>query len=491
MAEAHSVDAGNDAQPWRFWLVLAVLVLAIKLVLYWFDPDVMFFLGDSASYLHTATTGWIPPDRSWVYGSLIRRVTLGTGQLELLVLFQVLVGAASCLLLGYILRQYLACSLPLVALATVGNAFEPIQLLYERYVMAENVSLLAFALFMVAVLSYLRRGRWWMLAPMAAMAVAAAALRTAYQPVTIGVALLAIGYCCWACLLSRASPLAGWRPLWRRLGLALLHVLVFALLWSGLNWLEGRYRLHTDKGYFLLAAWGPVLAQPDYPRDPLLDSLIKDLPEDCALASIDARETNLWFPECLSGRIKAHFPSDLEASSYARGLALGALKNDPLAVLGLGYQTWATLWDDYSLPAILYFDRGGKPSPPATFAQQLRDDWGMESDGWHFRKTLTNRYFFAATHWYHWVILSPLLMPLWWLLTIRRLNPASLIITAAGLVMLLVVTIPVTIVSVRFYHGIAWLAVLVSASSLDQLLAQLRHWSRRMLKRPAPPVAAE
>lgn len=466
-----TVDRGIG--PWRFWLPLALLVIAIKLLLYWFDPDVMFFLGDSASYLYTATTGWTPPDRSWVYGRLLRRITLGATDLELLVPFQVLVSAASCLVMGYILRRFLACSLPLVALAVLVNAFEPIQLLYERYVMVETISLLAFGLFLVAVLSYLRSGQWWWLLFMALLAVSAGALRTAYLPVTMGVALLAIAYCCLVCLLP-ASRTAERRPLWRRLVIATGHVMLFVVLWSALSWLEGRNRPYTDKGYFMLAAWGPVLAQPGYPNDALMRSLIADLPEDCELDRIDTRETNLWFPDCLAGRIKQHFPSGVEASRYAREAAMGALINDPMGVLGLGYQTWATLWDDYTLPSILYFDRGGAPAPAASFGEQLRDDWGMDVSGWHFKSTLTNQYFFAATGWYHWVILAPLLMPLWWLLTLRRLNPASLIITASGVAMLLVVTIPVTIVSMRFYHGIAWLTVLVSVSSLDQLIAWLR-----------------
>jgi len=463
---------------WRFWLPLALLVLAIKLLLYWLDPDVMFFLGDSATYLHTASTGWTPPDRSWVYGRLLRRVTLGATQLDLLVLFQVLVSVLSSLVLAYILRRFLFCSLPLVALAAVANAFEPIQLLYERYVMAETVSLLAFGLFLVAVLSYLRRGQWWWLAVMAVMAVTAGSLRTAYLPVTMGVGLLAIGYCCAACLLSPLSPeaaTAGWRPIWRRLGRAGLHVMILVLVWSSLSWLEGRNRPYSDKGFFMLAAWGPVLAQPGYPHDALMAEWVQDLPDNCTLARLDARETNLWFPDCLLGRLRKHFSTSIEASAYAREVALGALKNDPLGVLGLGYQTWAILWEDYRLPPILFFDRGGTPSPSPAFGQQLHDDWGLDLDGWHYRKTLTNQYFFAATVWYHWVILLPLLMPLWWLLTLRQLNPASLIISASGVIMLLVVTIPVTVTSMRFYHGIAWLAVLVSASSLDQLL---RLWHR-------------
>lgn len=63
----------------------------------------------------------------------------------------------------------------------------------------------------------------------------------------------------------------------------------------------------------------------------------------------------------------------------------------------LGFQTWATLWDDYSLPPILYFDCGGVPGPPASFGQQLCDDWGMDPFGWKFRNTLIYSIYFLIS----------------------------------------------------------------------------------------------
>jgi len=73
----------------------------------------------------------------------------------------------------------------------------------------------------------------------------------------------------------------------------------------------------------------------------------------------------------------------------------------------------------------------------------------------------------------------PLVLVLWWLLTLRSLNPSSLIITAAALSSLLVVNATVTLSSMRFYHAIAWLSIIGLASMLDRLInlsrGRLRH----------------
>ena len=65
-----------------------LLVLLIKAVLLIVDPEPQFFLGDSASYIETAVTNWIPPDRSFTYGYVIRYLAVWTGSLTPLVVFQ-------------------------------------------------------------------------------------------------------------------------------------------------------------------------------------------------------------------------------------------------------------------------------------------------------------------------------------------------------------------------------------------------------------------
>lgn len=54
------------------WWLFCVVVFAMKLLLLWLDPMPKLFMGDSGAYVQTALTGWIPADRSYFYGYLVR-----------------------------------------------------------------------------------------------------------------------------------------------------------------------------------------------------------------------------------------------------------------------------------------------------------------------------------------------------------------------------------------------------------------------------------
>ena len=71
------------------WWLFCFLIVALKFVLLGLDPLPQLFMGDSGSYLFTAVSGWIPPDRSFLYGYVIRWSSLGTGSLTSLLILQV------------------------------------------------------------------------------------------------------------------------------------------------------------------------------------------------------------------------------------------------------------------------------------------------------------------------------------------------------------------------------------------------------------------
>ena len=77
-----------------YWGLLLIALLALKFTLWFLDPDIGFYFGDSASYLYTAVSGWIPPDRSYTYGFFVRHATLMLESLDWLVINQVLIPAS-------------------------------------------------------------------------------------------------------------------------------------------------------------------------------------------------------------------------------------------------------------------------------------------------------------------------------------------------------------------------------------------------------------
>src|SRR5215470_11950721 len=69
------------------WWLFCFLILALNFFLLAVDPLPKLFMGDSGSYLWTALSGWIPTDRSFLYGYVIRWSSLWIGSLtSLLVL---------------------------------------------------------------------------------------------------------------------------------------------------------------------------------------------------------------------------------------------------------------------------------------------------------------------------------------------------------------------------------------------------------------------
>jgi len=83
------------------------------------------------------------------------------------------------------LAKHLHVATPLAFAAGILCALEPIQLLYERYVMAEAVSLFVFALYLVAIFRYLQQPRLTMLSLVQLLGVTAVSLRLSFLPVVL------------------------------------------------------------------------------------------------------------------------------------------------------------------------------------------------------------------------------------------------------------------------------------------------------------------
>jgi len=478
-----------------YWPGLALLVLSIKAVFFFIDHQLGFVLGDSAGYLDMALTGAVPPDRSYVYGYLVRWATLGNQSLDLLIPVQVLVSTITSLLLAFILIRFLHCSRGIAVGAALASSIEPIQLLYERYVMTEVFSLLAFALFLITILYYLRRGYIGLLLIAAALAIFSASLRTAYFPVVLGVGSLAALYYSLFVMELNPSAKPGNGQAGSRLSATVTHLLVFLLVSGFFQLIESKPKPYTSEGTFLLSAWSPLLAKPPFNTNPLVTKFTTS--ERCEL-NWDSRSQQQWWPGCLIANITTHFRDEdkkllcdeyesnriahKQADHYALRLAAQVLREYPLEVLQIGARNWQVLWDRDQLDIVLAVDHGSQEYPD-DFIKMMHSYYGLDVSGGNLLKTPIRSYFDHPIGWYWWVILSPFFLILWWLSTLKVLNPSSLIITAASVGLLLVVTLPISSPSIRLYHGIAWLSIIGLASALDQML---KHRNNKSVKRVSP-----
>src|SRR6476661_7498994 len=164
------------------WWLFCVLIFAVKLLLLWLDSTPKLFLGDSGAYVWTALTGWIPSDRSYFYGYLVRWLAVWPHSLGPLLLSQMLVSAVTAIVFALICSRFFRMSNRLSFFFGLMCALDPCQLVWERYVMTETFSLLVYVLVLYCSLAYLRDRRLWQLAVVQALSVLLIGFRMSFLP---------------------------------------------------------------------------------------------------------------------------------------------------------------------------------------------------------------------------------------------------------------------------------------------------------------------
>ncbi len=147
-------------------------------------------MGDSASYIWTALTGWIPPDRSYCYGYLVRWLAVWPHSFAPLLVTQALASGATAIMFALICSRFFEMSNRLSFVFGLLCALDPCQLVWERYIMTESFSLFVYALVLYWSLAYLRDRRLWQLVVVQALAVLLISLRISYLLVVQTCAIL-------------------------------------------------------------------------------------------------------------------------------------------------------------------------------------------------------------------------------------------------------------------------------------------------------------
>ena len=394
------------------WWVFCLLLLLLKLFLLILDPTPKFFLGDSASYIWTAISGWIPADRSFTYGYLVGWLSLPTHSLNSLLIFQALLGTATALGVALICRSFFALSYRSAFFFGVLCALDPLQIIWERYVMTEVPSLFLYVSMLLLSFCYLKERRLWQLALIQVIGVLLISLRISYLLLveTQAVILPLIAY------YSEIRSVAGkWRV---HLKAPAIHLAVaiglMLLLHNGYKRLNGRL-IHREPGYVyvtgfnLLAMWAPALAPADSP-DPRLARLIAE-GEQHGIRDPGARGQQLYVPGYLIDRWK-HTETDLTlADKVAKQTAMHALKRQPLTIMGLAWNTFAGYWHYDRLRRQAKYELGNIKLPESLRSQLVRFfsySPPPEKEAARHRSPL-QRYFLNAQPYYYLTVLSPFL----------------------------------------------------------------------------------
>ncbi len=476
--------------PLSHWAILLMAPLLVKAIILVFDHEPMFRLGDSRSYLHTALTGWIPPDRSFTYGYLLRIVSVWPGTLTSLVVVQSLAGVACCWILGWVLLRFFTMPWGLATLFVVLNAIEPTQLAFERYLMTEAFCLLALAVFVALLFSYLKKPRLSLIAGFQLAAIVAISLRfaTFYPLVSAGLLAPVV-----AVLFTQPERASGIQA--GRLGRLVLHLAVSAamlvLLHTGYRQLNGFLSNRPpaylyDDGFFALAAWSSLILPEDLPPE-IAPSVTGPGSDERRRGGAEHR----WGREGMVSRLRQSVPNRLQANHIAKSAAWNAAWRDPAGLARLAWANYRSYWSLRLFRRNAQTDLQLHAPLPSRFLETVSEPFDLEIGAEYSQQlTPTKRLYRGARSWFLLLTLTPLFafavlltVPRWQ----KRYALLLLVLTTALWTVICLGTVRPTF---RYLHPVAWLALLVLGVLLHRLFSGLRPGFARRLSGLAVLAAA-
>jgi len=123
-------------------ITTAAVCSLIKIILFSFDHRVLFFFGDSQSYLYSAISSFTPADRSFFYADLLQLTFMLGAPLTIVVIMNSIASVISCVLVSYCVLLFAPSATRVACLAGIIYAVEPISVAYDGYVMTETLATL-------------------------------------------------------------------------------------------------------------------------------------------------------------------------------------------------------------------------------------------------------------------------------------------------------------------------------------------------------------
>jgi hypothetical protein len=465
----------SEANQWWFFCVLIVLLKFFLLAL---DPLPKLFIGDSACYISTALAGWIPDDRSYFYGFLIRWVALSTGSMISLLVLQAFISALTAILLAHICRSMIGLSARASYIIGFICALDPLQLVWERYVMTETISLFVYVAALYFAFLYLKHHRIRHLAFVQGLWVLLIGFRMSYllvvQVSAVLLPIIAFSPLLWERWRNRGGAARGERVFSVKTPLihfatSIAMLLVFHGVYKGVNGLitgrEPAYLYAT--GLHLLAFWAPILTPADASDERL--ARIIEQGDEFNIKDLTERNNQRFEEDYLVYRWQQIEFDTTRASDIAKETALRALRRNPLQVLGLAARTFAQYWNLKDIQYYATIDLGHHDLTPEQNTM-LAESFHFATDGRIVGAppTFLQRFFLMSWPYCYFILLSPLL-GLWAVYLGRERQIASLLLL--HLVIILAVTFTFAVApSLRYLQPASMLALLTVALCLRSFL---------------------
>jgi hypothetical protein len=402
----------------RRLVFLLIGVLAVKAIFLALDAEPSFHFRESAVYLATAIGKWIPPDHSFVYGLLVRPVALWPRSLTSMVMMQAALSGIASWLIGVCLVRYFASGFAIAALCSFACAIEPLQLRAERSVLTESVATFVFAVFLVAIFSYLKTSSLSLLALIQILAVVLVTLRISFVPA--------------AWIASFLIPLASRRAMsfWRSSRQSIRRGP------GGIKWISG-------VRFVLL---------------PLLFSIL--------LSQSLLFGYRRLYSELL--RQPAAYPS-----RAGQPRVVDVPHDDSSGLLKRAASRYAEYFNADRLRRSLQLDEGQFVDALPGETQAIKVAFGIDVTKQSFTlptMSLTRKWEERSVIWCWLLVLLPLLYVLYLGMTWRRIRVPHIIIGLCGLILLLEAVVPVESPNPRYLTTLAWLEFLMLGSAGTRLL---------------------
>src|ERR1043166_6436379 len=399
------------------WWFFCLLIVLLKFLLLALDPLPKMFIGDSACYIATALVGWIPDDRSYFYGFLIRLVSLSTESLTPLLLLQSFISALTAILLAHPCRSIFGLSRRNACILGFVCALDPFQLVWERYVMTETVSLFFYMAGIYYSLLYMKQRRIRHLIVAQGICVLLIGFRISYLLVVqvSAVLLPLLAFAPFVLEKWRNSRVAGERvPAIKRIAVHFVTSLATMFLMHGaykqLNGLltgrEPAYLYAT--GLHLLAFWAPILIPADASDERLAQIIAQG--DEFYIKDLTQRNCQRFEKDYLVDRWQEEEPDWTLGSQIAKETALHALRRNPWQVLGLALQTFGQYWNLRDLRYYATIDLGHNDLTEEQ-RELLAEHFHYGTDGRIIGAppTVLQRYFLLAWPYCYFLLLSPIL----------------------------------------------------------------------------------
>ena len=458
------------------WWLFCALILAIKLLLLWLDPTPKLFMGDSWSYISTALTGWIPGDRSYFYGYLIRWFALWPHSFAPLLVVQALASGATAIVFALICSRFFEMSKSISFVFGLLCALDPLQVVWERYVMTETFSLLVYALVLYWSLAYLRDRRLWQLAVVQALSVLLIGFRMSYllviQACTILLPLIAFARCGLPLLHKRTSKTDVLTGLMHVIASVTMMLVMHGAYKYANGRLSNRKPAYLDEtGAHLAAVWAPAL-KPSDASDPRFADIIAN-GDQFKIKDLQSRNAQQYAEGFLIKRWREIEKNRRTNDLVTRETAMNALRRRPLAIVGLTVKTYMGYWNIRAIQWYARTDLGYgmlKESQLKTLAEKFRFQAVKQLPAQPF--SLLQRYFLTAWPYYFVVIVSPLVCAIATCLSRDRAFALLLFIHAS--ILMVVVTALSPQPGIRYIQPVSLLTLLSIAICVDWVARRLR-----------------